>query len=112
MEFKFSETLNECIIEGLRSVLGEGGVKAVLFSIEYGQHIDDPEEFHRYLFLIFGEGTLALEKVIVRKLFQRLNMPYEEKGDFSLSSSVEQARKLFAANLRRVEAKITNETKY
>jgi hypothetical protein len=97
MEFKFQQVLRECIEGGLRGVVGEMGMKALLFRIECGQFIDNPEEFHRDLCLIFGEAAVILEKVVIRELFSRLGIEYEERGDFDFSAYVKHAKELFIA---------------
>lgn len=78
-------------------VVGERGMKALLFRIESGQFIDNPEEFHRDLCLIFGETAVILEKVVVKELFRRLDIEYGERGDFDFSVYVKHAKELFMA---------------
>jgi hypothetical protein len=97
MEFKFHQVLRECIEGGLRGVVGERGMKALLFRIESGQFIDNPEGFHRDLCLIFGEAAVVLEKVIVKELFGKLGIEYEEKSDFHFPEYVKHAKELFVA---------------
>jgi hypothetical protein len=94
MEFKFSQVLHECIINGLKDFLGETGMKAVLFNIELGQYIDDPREFHANLYAIFNQGAFSLEKAIVKELFRRLNLTYVENRTFDFARQVSQAREL------------------
>ena len=97
MEFKFHEVLRGCIEDELRCVVGERGMKALLFRIENGQFIDSPEEFHRDLCQIFGENAVFLEKVVIKALFRRLGIEYEERGDFDFATYVNHAKELFAA---------------
>jgi len=109
MAFKFHQVLRECIENGLRYVVGESGMKAVLFRIESGQFIDNPEGFHRDLYLIFNDGAVALEKVIIRELFRRLSLPYEERGDFDFVTYVNQAKELFIVNRREIALALVKE---
>lgn len=102
MEFKFHQVLRESIEVGLRNVVGESGMKAVLFRVESGQFIDNPEEFHRDLCLIFCEGAVILEKVIVKELFRRLSVQHEERHDFDFVTSVNQAKKFFIARQKEI----------
>jgi hypothetical protein len=74
-------------------------MKVILFRIELGNYLEDPEELHRNLSVIFGAGAESLERVIVKELFQRLNIPFEEGGNFDFGKSVEQARELFMAKM-------------
>lgn len=86
--------LHECILDGLRKTIGDSGTKAVLFKVELGRCVKDPIELHRHLYGIFNDGAFGLEKVIVRELFRRLNLTYEEKGSFDFAGYVSQAREL------------------
>ena len=95
MEFRFSQVFHECILDGLRNVIGESGTKAVLFEIELDRHIEDPRGLHVDLYAIFKEGAFTLEKVIVTELFQRLNLAYDEKSSFDFAGCVSHARELF-----------------
>jgi hypothetical protein len=95
MEFKFYETLHDCIIDGIRYVISESGLKAILFRIDLGQYIDDPAEFHRNLYSIFKEGSIVLEKAIIKELHSRLKVPYIDKGNFDFGEHVKQAREHF-----------------
>ena len=110
MAFKFHQVLRECIEDGLRNVVGESGMKAVLFRIESGQFIDNPEEFHRDLCLIFNDnGAEILEKVIIKELFRRLSLLYEERDDFDFASYVNQAKEFFIANRREIALALMKE---
>jgi hypothetical protein len=83
-------------------VLGESGTKVVLQNINSSQYSDNPEEFHRNLYEIFKEGSLVLEEVIVKKLFQRLNVHYEEKTNFDFSRYVNRAKQLYVTRQKRL----------
>jgi hypothetical protein len=98
--FKFSEVFHECIVDILWNILGERGMKAVLFRIELGDYLEDPTRLHRDLCTIFGIGAEHLEKLIVKELFRRLNLPFEEGKSFDFGKSVEQARELFMARTK------------
>jgi len=88
---EFSNTLHESILDVLKNVLGEPSVKAILFHLEPVQ-LENPKEFHIKLSSIFGEGAEILEKIIIKELFQRLNLPYEERSGFDFENNVEQAK--------------------
>jgi hypothetical protein len=98
--FKFSEVFHECIVDILEDILGERGMKAVLFRIELGDYLEDPARLHRDLCTIFGIGAEHLEKLIVKELFRRLNLPFEEGKSFDFGKSVEQARELFMVRMK------------
>jgi hypothetical protein len=65
-----------------------------------GNYLEDPEELHRDLSVIFGAGAESLERVILKELFRRLNIPFEEGENFDFVKSVEQARELFMVRMK------------
>jgi len=95
MESDFVETLHESMLEGLRKVIGDSGIRALFFNIELSQYLDEPGKFHRNLYAVFNEGAIVLEKVIVKELFRRLNMPYKVRGDFDFARCISEAKKRF-----------------
>lgn len=97
MEVKFAQTFQDCIFDVLRHVMGEVGLKAILLNMEFGHYMDDLGEFHRGLHSILDSGALVLERAIVKELFSRLDLPYEEKSDFDFAEYVATARNLFTA---------------
>ncbi len=91
--FDFSSVLRESIQNGIRNVLGEGVLQAVRSLLQIDKCAQQPEEFHGQLSLIFGEGgSNTLEKVIVKDLFQKLNLPITERSPFDFEACVGQAR--------------------
>lgn len=88
-------------------MLGESGTKVVLLNINPSQHLDDPEEFHQNLYKIFKEGSVVLEEVIVKKLFQKLNVRCEERTDFDFSRYVNHAKQLYAKRQKKVSRRPT-----
>ncbi|MGQ9545323.1 MAG: hypothetical protein ACUVQX_06005 [Candidatus Bathycorpusculaceae bacterium] len=102
MAFKFSEVFHETIVDVLEDILGERGMKAILFHVELGDYLEDPAKLHRDLCTMFGVGAKHIEKVMVKELFRRLNLPFEEKENFDFGKTVEQARELFMARMKEI----------
>lgn len=69
-------------------------MKVVLSNIELALCTDNPRELHRSLRSIFKEGAFILEKVIIKELFRRLDLPYEEQADFDFAGYINRAREL------------------
>lgn len=82
-------------------MLGQSGTKAVLQNINSQQNAGSPEEFHRNLYQVFNEGSLVLEEAIIKKLFQRLELHYEEKTNFDFPEYVKHARQLYLTRLKK-----------
>jgi hypothetical protein len=98
--FKFSEVFHESIVDVLENIMGERGLKAILFHIDLGNYLEDPSRLHRDLCTIFGVGAEHLEKLMVKELFRRLNLRFEENGNFDFGKCVEQARELFMMKMK------------
>jgi len=72
-------------------------MKVVLSNIELTLCADNPGELHKSLRSIFKDGASILEKVIVKELFRRLDLAYEERSDLDFEGYVNQAKELLAA---------------
>jgi hypothetical protein len=69
-------------------------MKVVLSNIELPLCASDPRELHKSLRSIFKEGASILEKVIVKELFRRLRLPYEEQTDLDFEGYINRAREI------------------
>lgn len=103
MESEFFQEYHRCISDGLKNALGEGGMHAVLFNIESHRCVEDARTLHKNLHDIFGDGACIIEKVIVKELHRRLNIPYEEPKDFDFATSVNRARELFKTRQQNLQ---------
>ncbi len=111
-EPEFCQILHESILDGLENALGGSGLKVVLLNVDLARYMNNPAELHRNLRGIFNEGALVLEKVIVKELFRRLDLPYEEKDDFDFARHVNHAKELFAARGKQLTGEQNCEKKF
>src|SRR5438552_9687365 len=77
-EKTFSSMLQLSIGEGVRAALGEA-ILGVLNGQGLFNEATTPKEFHRKLQTVFGNGATILEKVIIKDLFRKLNIPYNSQ---------------------------------
>ncbi|MEM1566770.1 MAG: hypothetical protein QW510_06815 [Candidatus Bathyarchaeia archaeon] len=88
----FQKTILDAIEEGL-STLGDSPKQAILFHLENTFKLrreEIPEnltEFRKALEKIFGPGTPYVEKLILKKLYSKLNL--EPENGLDLLNSVE-----------------------
>jgi len=88
-EEDFGESFRTSVHGGLDKVLGQSGADAVLMHMKMTDNLPDPSEFHKKLLALFGEqGTLSLERAIVKDLAVRLRwsltvLKMEDSFDFS-----------------------------
>jgi hypothetical protein len=86
---EFAATFTIAVHGGLDKVLGQSGADAVLMHMKMTDDLPDPAEFHRKLLALFGaQGTLSLERAIVKDLAARLRwslsvLKLEDAFDFS-----------------------------
>ncbi|MEM3703431.1 MAG: hypothetical protein QXX79_03295 [Candidatus Bathyarchaeia archaeon] len=83
----FKETLLEAIDEGLL-MLGESGRDVVYFRLQHSYALkkegvpSNPEIFVECLRKIFGRGSEAIEKTIIKSLYKKLGIEYMEREGF------------------------------
>lgn len=101
-EIEFATVLRDCCYDGIKFTLDESCMKAILFHLG-SVKVENSREFHVKLSSVFGEGAEVLEKIIVKELFRRLNVSYEEGRDFDFERYVNHAREF--STIRLKEAK-------
>ena len=99
---EFSTMLGECIQYVLKIVLGEKPAQIIFSRLQSLDISTNPRKFHDALYPVFKRGAVVLEKVIVKELFQRLNVPYEEKELFDFESEVNFAKQVFTSRMKEV----------
>jgi hypothetical protein len=94
----FKRVLIEAVDNGLLT-LGESPRSAIYFHLERNLHLkreEIPEKVEKFLEgleNIFGPGSRVVEKVIVKDLYSRLGLEFEEKRNFEFQDYVKQALK-------------------
>ncbi len=101
-QVEFHDVLHDSIREGMRNVLGETGMSAVLFHLKLGQDTWRPNEFNDNLRAMFKDGAVVLEKIIVKELFQRCGLIYQSTEDFDFQKSVDLAREMVVTRMGRM----------
>jgi len=84
---EFEKLFMEAVDESLKS-LGESVRQMIFFHLENSYSIKrhdipkKPEAFAEGLEKIFGKGASVLEKIIVKTLYSKLGLEFEDKKDF------------------------------
>jgi hypothetical protein len=92
----FASLFQTAVKDGLRNTLGETVMLTVvpLLKQKLQTYADRPDEFHRELQFYFGFGALTLERMIVKELFQKLNLHYPSGNELvDFETSIGLARK-------------------
>jgi hypothetical protein len=85
-EKDFEKLFIEAIDEGL-NVLGESGKQMVFFHLQNSYSVKKheipkkPEVFAAGLEKIFGAGASVIEKLILKSLYTKMELKYEDKGE-------------------------------
>jgi hypothetical protein len=98
-EKTFSSMLQLSIGEGVRAALGQA-ILGVLNGQGLFNEATAPKEFHKKLQTVFGNGATVLEKVIVKDLFRKLNIPYNSQDRFDYGEALERAKEACAVEAR------------
>ncbi len=95
LESDFPRVFQTAVKEGLRNTLGETVMLTVvpLLKQSLQTYAEKPGEFHRELQFYFGFGALTLERMIVKELFQKLNLHYQSGNELDFEASIGLARK-------------------
>lgn len=102
-KMNFDKTLLEAVDHALLS-FGESPRKAIYYHLDKNfkiQKEDIPGETDKFtsaLNAIFGSGATVIEKLIVRDLYQRLNLNFEEKSSFEITDYISLAREVAKRN--------------
>ena len=97
---EFANLLSESIREGLKNAIGESGMQAVFFHLGLSEHIGDPQAFHQAMYPLFRDGTIVLEKIIVKELFRKLNVSDYFLGGFGFEKYVSFAKESFEIRIK------------
>lgn len=95
----FDKTLLEAVDHALLA-FGESPREAIYYHLNESfklQREDIPEDTDRFshaLNTIFGPGAEVIEKLIIKNLYNRLNLNFEEKSSFEIADYIKQAREL------------------
>lgn len=102
----FEKLFIEAVDEGL-NVLGESGRQMIFFHLEKSYSIKrheipkKPEAFAAGLEKIFGAGASVLEKLIVKSLYSKLGLKYEDKESRSFADYVNDVKEADDVNEAR-----------
>jgi hypothetical protein len=91
----FSSIFQASVKDGLRNTLGETVMLTVvpLLKQTLQTYAEKPGELHRELQFYFGFGALTLERMILKELFQKLNLHYSSSNELDFEASIVLARK-------------------
>jgi hypothetical protein len=86
-EYQLRQVLLEAVDEGLL-ILGESARKGIYFHLQNTVSLkredvpDKPETLAEGLQKIFGAGAVVIEKAIVKSLYSKLGIEYQEKKNY------------------------------
>jgi hypothetical protein len=91
----FSTVFQSSVRDSLRDTLGLTVMETLvpLLRQSLQAYAEKPSEFHRDLQFYFGFGALTLERMIVKDLFQKLNLHYPTGNELDFETCVGLARK-------------------
>ena len=77
------------IDQTLRDMLGEDGAKATFFHVGLTNYDKESHQFHIRLFSIFSNGTSTIERLIIKDLFKRLDIPFFQDAEINYEKSIQ-----------------------
>jgi hypothetical protein len=106
----FDKTLLEAVDCALLA-LGEEPRKAIYyhlnkrFSLQKEEIPGDTDKFSQALNTIFGSGAEVIEKLIVKNLYTKLNLNFEEKASFEIDDYINLAREVAKREQQRLKTR-------
>jgi len=103
-EEKLDNLLPNLVDETLKYVFSETGAKVIYNYIENDCHlrleeiVQKPEVFSNSLRKLLGSGALVIEKIILKNLYSKLGLKYEEKKGYEFSDYIRELRKSHVVN--------------
>jgi len=104
----FDKTFLEAVDHALLS-LGESPREAIYYHLDKSFKLHKEEiptvtcEFSHALNAIFGPGAGIIEKIIVRNLYNKLNLDFEEKTSLEFADYISVARELAQREKQRLK---------
>ena len=74
----FVSALSDCVQDGIRNVLGQAALDAVFSKMKLVSLAEAPAELHNGFNQVFGPACGILERLMVKDLFRRLNLKFEQ----------------------------------
>ena len=100
-----TETLNDLLVkvvdDMMRQVFREEGTKVIYDFFENNSHLkreeiaEKPEVFSAGLEKLIVSAAQVVEKMILKNLYQRLGLKFEEKEGYEFSDYIKELRKRF-----------------
>jgi len=106
----FDKTLLEAVDHALLA-FGESPRKAIYyhlnksFRLEREDIPEDTDRFSQALNTIFGPGAEVIEKLIVKNLYNKLNLNFEEKTRFEIVDYISLAREIAKREQQRMRVR-------
>lgn len=88
---QIGQVVRETIDQSMKDLLGAQGAESTFIHIKLVDYDKKPNEFHLRLTSIFKQGSAIIEKMIIKDLYKRLNVPLEGLPDFSYEEAVAHA---------------------
>ena len=98
-EKAFLSLLADSICESIKDTMGKD-VLSLLVSKGFLDDMASPRELDRQLSTVLGNGSLMLERIIVKGLYQKLSIPYDSL-DFDYSKALDASRNVFFVEIIR-----------
>jgi hypothetical protein len=91
---EFESFFRECMMSAMRNVLGEGGMRAVIYHLDLDR-TNTIQSVHEKLISVFKMGAPVLERAIMKQVFSEMKMPYTESDYFDFTKEFEEAYSRF-----------------
>lgn len=95
---RLDDLLLSVVDETMKQIFGEASTKAIYGYLENNSHLkleevaEEPEVFSVSLKRLLGSGALVIEKLILKNLYRKLELKFEEKKGYGFSEYIKEFR--------------------
>jgi len=91
---KAGSVVRESIRRTLKDLIGEQGAQSSFVHVGLADYEKATKEYHVRLFAIFQKGSETIERLIIKDLYETLNIPLQDSAVFDYKKSVKHALKV------------------
>lgn len=99
-EEEFFLIFRQSIEDEMKMLLGESGMQSTFYHLHLEEVFRNPEELQRRLYSMFGTGSGLIERTVLLKLYQNIDVPFRERKGYGFAEYVDLASRAFSANKR------------
>ncbi len=92
-EAEFYQLLKMSALDALRLALGKSAMEILCYKFKLDELILDAKAFHTTLYSLFSDGSVVIEKIIIKEIYKRIGLQYQYDTAFNFENALSDARR-------------------